>query len=282
MLINNVFGTVKYKDLLLRMIAALIGAHVIVANGAKYSFFQLLSLPYYYLSLFGSFIIAFVLIAFIYWTTCRLDLRYNWQQSFFRRSVLQVCFGIVVTSILAALLATIYFLLFKISINQTTYFKYNFKLIIALIVIVNAYYVFQYVFKVYVFPGIIENTEIEASPIYPVGWPDYQPLLLYYMNGNRLAIHHDGTHRPWHFNLRDSMKYLPANKYFFINNWCIVSLDIIESQEKINEIDGKLVKATYYKVNLKVKFGKEIISSGRKSASFRHWWKKYAMSGKKV
>jgi DNA-binding LytR/AlgR family response regulator len=124
-----------------------IAAHIIVAFGARESFFQLLISWIYYRSLIPSFVIAFLLIGTVYWSTVYLDRRYDWRMNSLARAGLQIALGLIIPSLIAFLLATVYFAMFGYNIFKTYYLQFDFPLIVILLILLNVYYLAFYFYK---------------------------------------------------------------------------------------------------------------------------------------
>jgi len=136
-----------YNDIFFRIIIALIAAHIIVAFGAKESFFVLLISWFYYRSLLLSFIIAFLLVSEVYWVTVKLDKHYDWKNKTIQRVGLQLLLGITLPAITAFLLATVYFGAFGYNILDTFYLQFDFPVIVIMILLLNVYYIAFYFYK---------------------------------------------------------------------------------------------------------------------------------------
>ncbi len=136
-----------YNDLYFRLAISLLAAHIIVAFGAKQSFFQLLLMYYYYRSLTLSFFIAFSLINTVYLVTVKLDKHFDWIDNTAKRIGLQFAFGLILPSVAAFLLATLYFALFRIKILDTGYLQFDFPVIVIMLLLLNVYYLAFYFYN---------------------------------------------------------------------------------------------------------------------------------------
>lgn len=136
-----------YHDFYFRVIIALLAAHLIIAFGEKESFFQLLVMPAYYWSLLPSFVIAFLLVNFVNFITVRLDKKHDWIRQPLLRAGLQLTLALLLPAVLAFLLASVYFWSFGYNIFKTLYLKYDFPVIVLLLVLLNAYYLSFYFYK---------------------------------------------------------------------------------------------------------------------------------------
>lgn len=136
-----------YHDFYFRVIIALLAAHLLIAFGEKETFFQLLEMPAYYWSLLPSFIIAFLLVNFVNLVTVRLDKNHDWIQQPLIRAGLQITLALLLPAVLAFLLASAYFWAFGYNIFKTLYLKYDFPVIVLLLVLLNAYYLSFYFYR---------------------------------------------------------------------------------------------------------------------------------------
>lgn len=133
--------TIKYNDIYFRMIACLIGAHILVAYGETFSIFQMLLMPYYYYALIPSFLIAAILFYIIRAINIQLDKRFDWAEWPVQRAGTQIFFAFIIPAFCAFLLAFTYFVIRGINIFQTTYLKYDFQFILLQLLLINLYYV---------------------------------------------------------------------------------------------------------------------------------------------
>jgi DNA-binding LytR/AlgR family response regulator len=136
---------VAYKDLYARLLITLFGAHYIVSFGEPESFFELLFIWDYIRSLLYSWAIAFIIVSLIRWITWKLDRKYEWQQKPVVRLLLQFLFGIITLSLIAFLLAAVYFALHQKNILKTEYLAFDFPVILLMLMITNLYYFVYYV-----------------------------------------------------------------------------------------------------------------------------------------
>ncbi len=133
--------SIKYNDIYFRMIACLIGAHILVAYGETLSIFQMLLMPYYYYALIPSFLIAAILFYIIRAINIQLDKKFNWAERPIQRTGTQIFFAFIIPALCAFLLAFTYFVIRGINIFQTTYLKYDFQFILLQLLLINLYYV---------------------------------------------------------------------------------------------------------------------------------------------
>lgn len=135
---------VHYNDLRLRIIASVLAAHFIVVYGVEKTFFQILLTPIYYVAMAASITIAFILISFVRWIYLKLDRRFDWVGFPLQRTGLQMLFGLLAPGILAFVLAFIYFSLRGLNILDTLYLRFDYPIILLLILFLNLYYLAYY------------------------------------------------------------------------------------------------------------------------------------------
>src|ERR1700748_1024171 len=136
----------NYNDVVFRIIISAIAAHLIIAFGARESFFQLLLMWDYWRSLILSFLIAFFLIWLVYFATTRLDRKFDWMHHTIARIGLQILTGLALPGCIAFILAFFYFRAFGISIFNTRYLQFDFPVIMLLLLLLNSYYLTFYLY----------------------------------------------------------------------------------------------------------------------------------------
>jgi len=137
----------EYNDVIFRIILAAMAAHLIVSFGARENLFQLLLMWDYWRSFIYSFVIAFLLINLVYIPTVKLDKRYDWKQKTIQRIGLQTLFGLIIPSLIAFLLAAVYFRIFDMWILDTHYLQFDFPVIVLMLLLLNIYYLAFYFYR---------------------------------------------------------------------------------------------------------------------------------------
>lgn len=136
---------INYKDLLFRGIACLLAAHYMVMMGRPdLSTFQALMIPSYYPTLLVNYAIALIVGMGVKQVTISLDRFHDWYHDIWRRAMLQFIFGVIGISILSFFLVWLYFVAFGQDIVASGYLDYELPFSIALITILNFYYVAYY------------------------------------------------------------------------------------------------------------------------------------------
>jgi len=163
-----------YNDLYFRIIAAIISAHIIVVIGEDETFFHLLVDKDYYRAMLYSFIIAFLLVNLVYWITRKLDNQYDWKQHKIRRPILQLFFSFFLPSIAAFLLAFTYFKIFGYDIWNTWYLRYDYPIIVLMLLMLNIYYLAFYFYRQWQFtesmiiPVVANKEESKSKGVFVV------------------------------------------------------------------------------------------------------------------
>ncbi|RWU08162.1 LytTR family DNA-binding domain-containing protein [Pedobacter chitinilyticus] len=135
---------ISYRDRAFRFIACLIGAHIIILLGEDISTFKAFTIKSYYPTLAINYAIALILAWIVRRVTMKLDRRFSWEENIWWRFILQLFFGVVMVSLICFLLVFIYFRSFGYSIMESDYATYQFPLSVALLGLLNAFYVVYY------------------------------------------------------------------------------------------------------------------------------------------
>jgi uncharacterized membrane protein len=138
---------IRYNDFWLRVISSVIAAHFIVVYGVEKSLFHILLTPIYYVAMAGSVTIAFILITFVRWIYIRLDRKYGWMERPVERTGLQLLLGLIAPGILAFILASVYFSLRGMNILDTLYLRFDYPIILLLILFLNLYYLAYFFYQ---------------------------------------------------------------------------------------------------------------------------------------
>ncbi len=137
-------NAIRYRDFTFRLIVCLIGAHIIMLHGEKITTLEAFTIRSYYPTLLINYLIALILAWIIRKITIKLDKTHSWEAHLWWRAMLQFFFGVVLVSLLSFLLVFIYFRSFGQSIMKSTYPVYQFPLSVALLALLNAFYVLYY------------------------------------------------------------------------------------------------------------------------------------------
>lgn len=225
----------RYNDLWFRIIISLLAAHFIVIYGVTDSFFDLLLDRVYYEALFGSFAIALVLVNGVYWITRKLDRKFDWNDRTLERAALQFLAGFAGPGLFAFFLAFIYFASVHTPILKTPYIRFDFPIILILLLLLNVYYLAHYFYLKW------------KMATYGDG------------NGNRMnGIISDGESAPV-FMVNQGAKNIPTPidniAYFFRNEINMLRTfsgeDFVVSQS-LDEIEAALSNEQFFRANRQV------------------------------
>jgi hypothetical protein len=273
---------VRYNDFYFRLIVSVIGAHFVVMFGEKISLFQAILMPAYYIALGGSAIIAFLLINTIWAITVWLDKRYDWYEQPYLRSAYQLLVGIVLTSLLAFILAALYFYIRGQNILDTLYLQFDYPVIILLLILLNSYYIIHYFVKVFhtryenidspeleaTRPIQIPNEERSATafsythPGFPVpadsiGYISLEPAGLYLYT-------FEGTRRALELSVHQVMESLDHKGFYQVNRQMIISFEVIR---QIKPYTRGSVEVIFVQP-----LDKSVIVSRRRARDFKKWF----------
>ncbi|MDR2272027.1 MAG: LytTR family transcriptional regulator [Sphingobacterium sp.] len=145
-MVNSIITNDKpvYNDIFLRIIFSLFAAHFIVVYGDSADIGTIIRHFSYYNALISSFIIAFLVLYYLWMITRYLDKKLDWFSKTKERILAQVVLGILPPAAIAAGLAALYFRMYGYSIEETAYFSADFPVIMLFIFIANLYYFIYY------------------------------------------------------------------------------------------------------------------------------------------
>lgn len=266
----------KFEDFLFRLICAVCGAHVMVVFGVKTTFFEAILNPVYYKAMAGSLLIALPVVEYTGFVTRRLDSRYDWLEMPLQRLLFQFLLGIFATCTMAFLLASLYFYTRGINIFDTLYLRFDFPVVVILVVLMNVSFILQYYYR-YARSHRMQGKTVASSSL-----PSQKIDNLIARAGNRTISVASG--QVAFFYLEDDIR-------------CLRTLDgrRLMVGESLEELEGKLNPADFFRANRQVivsrkacegyasiEFGKlqlickpafhaEIIVGQRKAKEFRGW-----------
>lgn len=268
---------INYNDLYFRIIISVTAAHIIVTIGEDYSFFQLLVKWDYYRSLLFSAVIAFILVNLVYWVIRHLDRKYDWKLYPLPRLGLQFVLALFLPAIAAFILAFLYFRAFGYDIRHTWYLRYDYPVIVALIFMLNIYYLAFYFFRKW---QIAEEMATNASPAV-VSVPKEKNVLIVSKGAQNIPlpvssvayIFHDGgynfirTFEQGEFFIAETLdvvqQQLSEKQFFRVNRQMLVNFTACQHFELLE----------YGKLELIVKppFKEPVIISQKRAKAFKDW-----------
>lgn len=145
-MVNSITNQNKpaYKDIFLRVILSLFAAHFIVVYGDTNDIGTIIKNFNYYNALVSSFVIAFLVLYYVWMITRYLDTKLDWFHDTNKRIAAQLALGVVPTTLISVLLAWIYFSMYGYKITETPYFDSDFPVILLFIFFANIYYFLYY------------------------------------------------------------------------------------------------------------------------------------------
>jgi len=256
-----------YRILLVRVAASLLGAHFLVSFGEQYHLFELLLDPEYYTSLTGSFLIAFILLTIVHYINGKLDANYDWLENLYRRSLLQFFFGLVIPSIIAYLLAAVYFGIHGIFILDTVYLQYDFPVVVILLGIANLLYVMHYMYLRSKISDRLETVERSDFLVHKAGKNILLPIeviaYFFHHEGDNYVRTLEGEQFLVTQSLDQVQSLLSGKKFFRANRQVIVNRQACEYFEPIE--NGKL------QLIVQPGYADRIIISQKRAKGFREW-----------
>jgi hypothetical protein len=266
-----------YNDHYFRIAISILAAHFIIAFGITRTIWELLLMTAYYRALAGSFIIAFTLVTIVYKATVKLDRRWPWGDNNLVRIFYQAVFGLLLPSVLAFILAAIYFYLQGVNILKTVYLKYDYPVIVLFLLMINVYY---FAYNQYMQAkkhrekitdqGTIPVDDYQYKKVFVVNkgtenLPVANELIAYFYHSgdyNFLKLF-DGTEYLFTPTLDETEKQLDPQLFFRANRQYIVSYRACQSfqQLEFNKLE----------VTVEPKAKEAIIISQLKAKPFKEW-----------
>lgn len=260
---------IKQKTALL--VYSLIVAHFFIALGRDDAFGALFIQPSYYQDLFYVSLIVFGVSLFILLVWRKLDPRLSWQDNFKKRIVFQFFGGILLPTLLSAILVYGYMeFILQQNILSTSYFYYELPISGLVILVINLLLGIHYL--------IYNRRDIPVSipPVtkYPIVLQsgnsqvllDQDHILFVEKEGTFCFIYAD-MHRKYIFpdSLELLFQQLQPSDFFKTNRQTITHRNNCHSFE--TERSGKLILTLHYPSP------KTITISQKKSKEFKHWLK---------
>lgn len=235
--LKNLLQDVKpYNDFVPTLLVSLLAAHYILTHTTPYGFFEVVTVNGYGRSLLSSFIIALILVHTIRKITLALDNYIPYVRNWKLRTTLQVICGVVGVAMIAIGLAFAYFFLAGETKRLGRYLNHDFPIVLAFIIIANAYYFISYALRVntklfhlalqlkrrqqrqeeelkFKAALLVTRNEVSDNPIAFIIRVDREYFVTYF----------DGTKYVWHQSIKASIAQLPPNDFFLINPRCIVN-----------------------------------------------------------
>lgn len=269
---------IRYNDFWFRVIACALAAHFIVMFGVRVSFFEALVKGHYHIPMLSSFLIAFLLMSYVRYACVRLDRLYDWRAHTLQRIGLQLFFGLVIPAVLAFAMAYVYFLARGVSILATSYLRFDYPVIILLLVLLNAYYLLYYVFsRLTQAEQLVPNAAVTAME----GEPERKAFLVargarsipipvdeiayFHRNGQNYLRTASGDDYYITQSLDDVEAQLPVTDFFRVNRQMLVSRKACRQINPIQHYKLELITEPGYK--------EQVVISQKKNREFKEWIK---------
>lgn len=262
---------IDYKDLSFRLIACLFGAHIIITLGEGISTFKAFTIKSYYPVLAINYGIALILAWIVRRITIKLDKHYNWETNLWWRFLLQFFFGVVVVSIISFLLVFIYFRSFGQSIMDSTYPTYQFPLSVALLALLNSFYVVYYFYHRVKFLSETLSPGIKSHKAYinvldgteTVSLPTSEIAYIYIVEKGVLVKTNSKKDYLCDFNLDELESQLDPAQFFRINRKLIAHRTVCKSYQPLDygKLEVTLVPVPVVSATV----------SQRKAGAFKEW-----------
>ncbi|RZK38470.1 MAG: hypothetical protein EOO90_22120 [Pedobacter sp.] len=256
------FTQYAFYHFVLRLLVALLASHFIVLHSASETWLQLLSKTYYYVSVFYSMIIAFVLIEFVHQISRYLNKSLNGFQFNALRLRHQFLKGFILTGILAFLLAALLFLLNGENIFNTGYLSKLYVYILLFIFCINVLYLlyFYHVDGPKTRYQVINPDQLEMAYARSQLANKNVPALIYHDNKTSFSINFDGVKTIWPHTIDESSRLLDEEDYFQINRKAIVHRAAI-----LTFSPGNLELTLIFSSPV------ELTIARRRASPFKHW-----------
>lgn len=250
---------IKYPGVLLRFPICLLISAYLVMYGEPEGFFEFLVLPHFYTALFPSFGITLIVSEIIYISTKVLDHYFVWTNNWYYRILLQFLMCVIIPVLIVCFWAKEYFIDKGVVIDQTNYLKYDITVVVCFILLLNCYYLINYLIKV--------KFEQQKKKLSNYHQAEHMEVAVIYIEQKiSMAINFEGKYSTWPKTLKESLDSLPASDYFLINRSEIIHRDCIESYVPGDSRTLVISLKSYLKVE------REFIVSQRKVTAFKQWY----------
>ncbi|RKE47155.1 LytTR family DNA-binding domain-containing protein [Sphingobacterium detergens] len=244
-----------YNDIFIRIIFSLFAAHFIIVYGDSADISTIIRHFNYYNALVASFIIAFLVLYYLWLITRYLDKKLDWFQKTKSRILAQLLLGFFPPALIAAGLAAIYFRMYGYTISETGYFSADFPVILLFIFMANLYY-FIYYIVFHFWPAKHPKQHTEPARIVVVNEPEIavadEPVL-------RVV---EPTEKEWReiYIVNTATKSIPVKAtdiaYFYRTNGCNFLRTFVGDDYPISEglkdIEAQFSSEIFFRINRQV------------------------------
>ena len=255
-------GRVKYLRPRLRLLLALVSAHLIIIYEDQHSFMEIYFQKYYYISLAISTLIAYGLISLVVRITNGLDFYYPWARSSNRRFLRQLCLGVFAPILPAIAFATIYFAAYGIPIWGTVYFSRYLQQIIILLAALNGY--LFYLWFIHNKNKKILSASFNKTQHSAAEDKFWDIAYIFTVDKAYFSVSFDGEKLSWPHSISKSLKYLPPQQF------CMLRQDIIVNRRAIADV--VVSRKGQVTVTLVEPLEKVVLVSQRNQVYFKQWY----------
>lgn len=213
------------RNLLISLLVSMIASHFVVTHGENYKWVDLLSDPWYWISLLYSGSICFVLIEYIYGVSRNLSRKFAGFGLTKQWIIAQFLNGVILTICIELVLSTLIFWLNGVWIMDSAFFDKLFVPICMFIVMVNLFLMVYFLQRdplvsLQVRYRVISNTQAKTEPN---EMHDTQmPALIFVLNGQCWCLGFDSKETFWPNSLENKLATLPEDLYFQgQRNWAV-------------------------------------------------------------
>jgi hypothetical protein len=254
---------VHYPYVWLRFLFALPVAVFLIVYGEPESLWEFLHLPFFYDSLWGTYIITVIISEFIYVGTKWLDFEYGRVGLFKKRIALQFLVCVVLPAGVDYILAGHYFDVHERPANMVEFLVYDFTVVVCFILLLNAYYliVFLYQLKTIAPKKRFRNQRPKEDLIAP----ETVAVIFADLKGN-FTYDFKGQKASWNKTLKDTLTDLDSNVYFEINR-----SEIVHRASVIDHNPGGS-RTLVLVMSIPLEKGVRFVVSQRRVAEFKRWY----------
>lgn len=146
-----------------RIVISISAAFFIVINGRWSQVHEMFVSPSFYVAVFVSFIICYILMYFIHFISNRLDRRWSWDKKPFRRIILQILGGVVPPVLFDVLFAIAFIITTGRDFMTSGFIERDLGVIFSFIILVNGFYPLYFFLSKYLLSDTV--TEEHANQI---------------------------------------------------------------------------------------------------------------------
>lgn len=164
-----------------RIVISVAAAFFIVLNDRWSQLDEAIISPSFYVAVFISFVIAYVLMYFIHYVSLKIDKRWPWEKTWLARILMQLLLCVAIPLLLDILFAATFIESTGRDFLSSGYLEQDFEVIVIFIVLVNGFYPLYYFLAKYLLSADISQPMSQEIPADELLTVDY--------NGNHIQLH---------------------------------------------------------------------------------------------